>query len=646
MKKEGLKRKLAAILSADVEGYSRLIGEDEVGTIQTLAEYKEAMTSFIKQHSGRVVDAPGDNLLAEFASAVDAVQCAVKIQWELAERNGNLPEDRKMYFRIGVNVGDVIDKDGLIYGDGVNIAARVEGLAEPGGICISGRAYDQVENKLDLSYEFLGEQKVKNITRPVRIYRVLSYPGAPAHRVVQAKEAVGRKWRKLVLALVAVIVVGAVAIAGWQFYQRQANRVKVASVEKMAFSLPDKPSIAVLPFDNLSDDSKQEYFCDGITEDLITDLSKISGMLVIARNSTFAYKGKAIGVKQVAEELGVRYVLEGSVRKAKNQVRITAQLIDALTGHHIWADRYDGNLKDVFGLQDKVTRSIVTALAVQLTAGDEERVTRRGTDNTQAYDAFLRGWEHYRRQTPDDFRNAISYFQKAIDLDPQYTRAYAALAATYWETWKRFWHERIGLSLIYHRNETRFRAEKFLAKAMQDPTPLAHQVASARFLHLQQHEDAITEAQRAIARDPNDADSYVALAGALSLAGRANEALGWVERAMRLNPHYPSYYLYQLGLVYFGMEQFYKAANSLEQATALNPDDRWSYRLLLATYGLLGRGEDATKALKAIKERDKRGLMNNFDPLTIRASAFWLPFKKPADAERLAQGLRNAGIPD
>ena len=383
-----------------------------------------------------------------------------------------------------------------------------------------------------------------------------------------------------------------------------------------------------------------------MTEDLITDLSKISGMLVIARNSTFAYKGKPVQIKQVAEELGVRYVLEGSVRKVENKVRITAQLIDAITGHHIWADRYDGNLKDVFGLQDKVTRSIVTVLAVQLTAGDEERVARKGTDNAQAYDAFLRGWKHYLRQTPDDFRKAISYFKTAVDLDPQYTRAYAALAATYWEAWKRFWRERIGLSPKHHRHEARFRAEQFLAKAMQDPTPLAHQVASARFLHLQQHEEAIAEAQRAIALDPNDADSYVALAGALSLAGRADEALGWVERAMRLNPHYPSYYLYQLGLARFGMEQFDKAAISLEKVTALNPDDRWSYRLLLATYGLLGRSEEASKALQAIKARDKRGLLNTLDPLTIRASAFWLPFKEPEDAERLAQGLRYAGIPD
>jgi TolB-like protein/class 3 adenylate cyclase/Flp pilus assembly protein TadD len=644
MATQDFKRKLAAILHADVKGYSRLMGEDEEATVSTLTAYREVMGVLIKKHRGRVVHGSGDSLLAEFISVVDAVQCAVEIQKELKTRNAELSEDRKVEFRIGINLGDVIDKDDDLHGDGVNIAARVEALAEEGGICITRSAYDQVKNKLPLGYEYLGEHSVKNIAEPVRVYRVLIEPEYAGELIGEETPRIRKQPRTVITASVILAIVACV-LAYWNFDLRRPS-IEPASIEKMAFPLPDKPSIAVLPFVNMSDDPKQEYFCDGMAEDLITDLSKISGMMVIARHSTFAYKGKPTQIKQVAEELGVRYVLEGSVRKAENEVRITAQLIDAVTGHHIWADRYDGNLKDIFALQDKVTRSIVTALAVQLTVGDEQRIARKGTDNTQAYDAFLRGWEHYLRQTPDDFRQAISYFEKAVGLDPQYARAYAALAATYWETWKRLWHKKIGLDLTAHWHEPRFRAEQFLAKAMQDPTPLAHQVTSAKLLHLQQHEEAIAEAQRAIALDPNDADSYVALAGALSLAGRADEALGWVERAMRLNPHYPSYYLYQLGLARFGMEQFDKAAISLEKATALNPDDRWSYRLLLATYGLLGRSDDATRAMQAIKEKDKRGWQNSFDPLTIRASVFWLPFKEPADAERLAQGLRDAGIPD
>ena len=634
-------RKLSAIFSADVKGYSRLMGDDDELTVTTITAYRQIIADLILNHRGRVVDTPGDNILAEFSSALDAVNSAIDIQLKLEVENGKLPRNRRMDFRIGINLGDILHKDDRIYGDGVNVAARIESLAEPGGICISRGVYDQVQKRVSQGFEYLGEHAVKNIDEPVRIYRVLLSPGA-AGRIVSRPKATSTKRiiPSIVGMFIAVVVCAAIV---WTFYLRPPAPDPTSN-ENNAAPLPDKPSIVVLPFDNLSDDSSQQYFCDGMTEDLITDLSKISGMLVIARHSSFAYKGKTIKIKQVAEELGVRYVLEGSVRKSGNQVRISAKLIDAQTGHPRWADRYDGDLKDVFGLQDKVTRNIVTVLAVQLNASDEARFARRGTDNELAYDNFLKGWEHYLRQTPDDFRKAILYFKTSVELDPQYTRPQAALAATYWETWKRFWHERIGLGRIIH--EPRFLAEKFLVEAMRNPTPLAHQVASERFLHKQQHEKAISEAQSAIALDPNDADSYVALAGALSLAGRADEALGWIERAMRSNPHYPSYYLYQLGLARFSLEQLDKAALVLEQAVALNPDDRWSYRLLLSTYGLLGRRQEAEEALEAIEERDQRGWLNFFDPITIRSSTFWLPFKENRDAVRFTQGLRNAGIPD
>jgi TolB-like protein/class 3 adenylate cyclase/Flp pilus assembly protein TadD len=642
MTTQEVKRKLTAILSADVKGYSRLMGEDEKGTVRILNAYKEVMTELIQHRHGRVVDAPGDNVLAEFASVVDAVECAVEIQKELKTRNAELPENRKMEFRIGVNLGDVIEDGEQILGDGVNIAARLESLSGAGGICISGTAFDQVRNKLELGYDYLGEQSVKNIALPIRVYKVLMEPEA-AGKVIGEKKAKSRQWQRATIGLVVAVIVVVAAVAIWRLYFRTPPPLDIASKEKMAYPLPDKPSIAVLPFVNIGGDPEQAYFADGMTEDLITDLSKVAGLFVIARNSTFVYKGKATDIREVAKTLGVRYVLEGSVRRSGAEVRVNAQLIDATTGGHVWADRYDGDLKNIFAFQDKVTRNVVAALAVELTKDDRERVARRGTGNAQAYDVFLKGWQHYLRQTPEDFRTAILQFKKAAELDPKYGRAYAALAATYWEASTRFWDLALGFSRTH---SARFQAEQFLAKAMRDPTPLAHQVASAMLLHTQQHDEAIAEAKRAIASDPNDADGYVALANALSFMGRASEALEQVERAIRLNPHYPPYYLYQLGLARFGMKRLDEAATSLERALTLNRDDYWSQRLLLATYGLLGRRADAAKLLETIKGNEKSGWLAVLDPLTIRASTYWYPFAERADVERFAEGLRKAGVPE
>jgi adenylate cyclase len=383
MAAEGFKRKLAAILSADVEGYSRLMDDDEEATVRTLTTYRNAINHLVQQYRGRIVDTPGDNILAEFASVVDAVNCAVEIQRELAERNAELPYNRKMIFRIGVNLGDVIEEEGRIYGDGVNIAARVEAMAEAGGICVSGRAYDQVENKLGLEYEDLGEHQVKNIARPIRVFRVLSFPGAAAHRVVHAKKILEKKWRKIALLLAVTAALAVVLIGIWHYYSHRPY-FEPASVEKMAFPLPDKPSIAVLPFVNLSGDPEQEYFTDGLTEEIITALSKVKNMFVIARNSTYTYKGKPVKVQQVSEELGVKYVLEGSVRKSENKVRISTQLIDALSGRHLWGERYDRDLKDIFVIQDEITKNIITTLQVELTMGEEVRLWAKGTENLDA----------------------------------------------------------------------------------------------------------------------------------------------------------------------------------------------------------------------------------------------------------------------
>ncbi len=408
MADEGFKRKLTAILSADAVEYSRMMRDDEDATIRTLTNYRSAMSNLIQKFRGHVVDTTGDNLLAEFTSVVDAVNCAIEIQRELAERNAELPEDRKMNFRIGVNLGDVVEEEGRIYGDGVNIAARMESLAVTGGICISGSVYDSVESRLGLEYDFLGEQEVKNIDKPIRAYRVLSFPGAAAHRVVQAKDAVGKKWRKLAMSAAALVVAVAGAII-WISYLRPAS-VDKASVGKMAYPLPDKPSIAVLPFVNMSGDSEQEYFSDGFTEDLITTLSKIPDLFIISRQSTFTYKGKPVKVNKVAEDLGVRYVLEGSIQKSGDKVRVTAQLIVAVKGHHLWSDRYDRKLKDLFELKEDIILKVANELLVGLVTGEFVRQIVSYTDdpkpwqtnNLEAWETFWVAAKFGRRYTKED----------------------------------------------------------------------------------------------------------------------------------------------------------------------------------------------------------------------------------------------------
>ncbi|MBW2305999.1 MAG: adenylate/guanylate cyclase domain-containing protein [Deltaproteobacteria bacterium] len=378
MTTQAVKRKLIAILSADVKGYSRLMGEDEVATVRTLTVYREMMAKLIRQHQGRVVDSPGDNLLAAFASVMDAVECAVDIQRGLKARNAELPENIKMEFRIGINLGDVIEEGDQIYGDGVNIAARIESLAEAGGICISGTSYDQIENKLSLGYEYLGEHALKNIANPIRVYRVQMEPGAEASGVSREKRSEPIQWRCATLVMVAVLVLGTEAAALWNYYLRPSpHPVKIASDEKLGFPLLEKPSIAVLPFENMSGDPKQEYLADGITENIITVLSKISEIFVIARNSVFTYKKRPVKVQQVSKDLGVRYVLEGSVQKVGNRVRITVQLIDAATGHHLWAEQYDQYMKGLFSLQDEITQKIVVALQVKLKEGEEALVSHK-----------------------------------------------------------------------------------------------------------------------------------------------------------------------------------------------------------------------------------------------------------------------------
>ncbi len=432
-------RKLAAILAADVAGYSRLMQDDDRATVAMLDDCREAFRRQIEAHQGRVVDMAGDSILAVFETATGAVQSALDIQKELGERNDPIPEIRRMRFRIGVNVGEVISKtDGTIYGDGVNIAARLQSVGKPGGVCISGNVHEQVNNRLKAGFEFAGEQQVKNIAEPVRTYRLDQRPGTKPP--VQSGNAPSSNAARKIAVVAAIVVAVGVASAWWYSQRPPASpATKISSTTGASLVLPDKPSIAVLPFVNMSGDKEQEYFSDGMTEDVITSLSKLSGLFVIARNSVFTYKGRAVKPEQVSKELGVRYVLEGSVRKAENRVRITAQLIDATTGYHLWAENYDGELKEIFALQDAITRKIVSALAPKLTAGTKPGSKRQETNSIEAYDLVLRGVAFFYGYRKDSNAMARQMFERAIVLDASYARAYVWLSWTHFLDWEWQW---------------------------------------------------------------------------------------------------------------------------------------------------------------------------------------------------------------
>ncbi len=623
-------RKLTAILSADVKGYSRLMGDDEQSTIRTLNAYLGIMTALIQQHRGRVVDATGDNLLAEFSSVVKAVECAVEIQKELKGHNAGLPENRKMEFRIGVNLGDVIQEGERIYGDGVNIAARLESLADGGGVCISGSTYEHIESTLALGYEYLGEQSVKNIKKPVRAYRVLMEPeeaGSVVYR--RRKDDPGHK-RRATLTLAVVLLVATAAVGIWNFFLRPSPQPEQVPSDKIqALELPDKPSIAVLPFTNMSEDPEQEYFSDGITEDLITDLSKISGLFVIARNSVFIYKGKAVKIAEVGRELGVRYVLEGSVRKADDRVRITAQLVDATTEGHLWAERYDRDLKDIFALQDEVAQKIVAALAVKLTEDEQKRLVRKYTDNMEAYDSLLQGLEYKNRYTKEANVQARQLYERAIDLDPEFALAYGLLGLTHFHEWS------LGWSQDPQSLEQAFELAQ-RAIALDDSLPEAHAILGEIYLWKKQHEQAIAELEKAIALNPNDADGIVRLGNILNWAGRPEEAIGLVKKAMRLNPMYPVWYLWNLGHAYFLTGRYEEAIETLKRVLDRNPDFLPARVYLTASYIELGRHEEAqAQAAEAMK----LGSQTSTEAWRQR-----LPYKDQAVLDRLFDGLRKAGV--
>ena len=631
MADESYRRKLTAILSADVAGYSRLMGDDEVATVSTLKSYREIITEKVQSFNGRVVDSPGDNILSEFRSIVDAVKGAVAIQEGLRAENDRLPENRKMNFRIGVNLGDVIQDGDRIYGDGVNIAARIEGLADPGGVAISGTAFDNIRNKLDYGFQFSGEHAVKNIANRVRVYKVL-IDHEFAGKVIGEKRFLGRISRKVAITAILALVIITGGLISYYIYLYQSGRIEPASVEKMAFPLPAKPSIAVLPFVNMSGDSEHEFFSDGITENIITALSKIPKLFVIARNTTFTYKDRAVKVQKVAEDLGVRYVLEGSVQKSDEKVRITAQLIDAITGHHLWSERYDRNLKDIFVLQDEITKKILTALEVNLGEGDQAIMMAKGTRNLEAYLKVLQATHYRRLGNVEDNIKARRLANEAIALDLNYAMAYSTLSRTHVMD--------VLLRSTKSQRKSLETAVDLAKKALllDDSLADAYDILGSTLVWQKKYEEGLAQLKRALELEPNSADISAHVGLALWHSDRPQEAIHSLKKAIRLNPSPPGWYLYVLAMIYNSIEKYDEAIVWGEKAVRLNPKDLIGHVVLCATFSSAGRMEDARREASEVLRINPKYSVSQAESTS--------PQKNPVAKRRFYDALRNAGLPE
>ena len=590
MSEEGVERRLTTILAADVVGYSRLMAADEAGTLASLkALRRELFEPKTAEYHGRVVKLMGDGTLMEFGSVVDAVTFAVDVQRAVALRNIEVPEDQRITYRIGINIGDIIVEGDDIYGDGVNVAARLEGLAEPGGICVARTVFNHVKGKVEVGFEDLGEQQVKNISEPIRVYRIAVASERPA------TEPAGR--------------------------------------DSHAPPPPEKPSIVVLPFTNMSGDPEQEYFSDGLTEDIITALAAWRSFPVIARNSAFVYKGRAVNAKLVGRELGARYILEGSVRKTGNRVRITAQLIDASTGHHIWAERLDRDLEDVFQLQDELTLRIATTVEPQLRQVEHKRLISKTTNDLNAWDCYLRGMSYLRQMTKEGNVSARRMFERAVELDPTYGEAFAALAHSHLRD--------ILLECTESREDSL--AEAFAASrravALGEASAYAHSILSQAYLWRNEHRLAVAEAERAVELNPYDAELLGSLGNRLDLAGNGEAGITKMEEAQRLYPQNPEKHLQMafLARAYLNARQYERSVEVAQKAVDRQPDSPHAHYILAMGLGHLGRCDEARAALGAC-ERLHPGFANK--------RADWQPYPEPAKNKHLRDGLRKAGLPN
>ena len=625
-------RKLRAILSADVKGYSLLMADDEAHTIETLKKYRVIMSELIQQHTGRVVDNPGDNLLAEFGSAVDAVDCAMQIQNQLKKENARFVEEKRLQFRIGVNIGDVVHDGDRIYGDGVNLAARIEGLSDAGGVCISRNAYDHIKNKLKLSYEYIGEHAVKNIKDPVRVYKVLMHPQDAGKRIGGKKKRSKLKWFLSATAIFAILTIGILGGLYWKYlYLPEPENIDPEN--KMTFELPKGPSIAVLPLDNMTGDPEQEFMCDGITENIISSLSYLPNLFVIARNSTFAYKGKSITAQQVGRELGAQYLLEGSIQKSIDQIRITVQLIETSTGHHKLSEIYDRKLGDIFKLQDEIALKIMKATETKLTGGKQLRTRFEGIDDLQVVIKILKALEYFYWFSIEGNNLSRKELFDIIDLNPNISFVYTLLAATYMMD--------LGFGACKSNIICFGQATDATRKAisLDENNSDAHLCAGGLFAMKKDLENGIASLKHSIRLNPNNADAYAYLGWVLAMSDQPSEGIKYIKKAFLLNPSPPSFYLFHLGICYRMLKQYDDAITAFKKSIQIQPDNLLAHIGLIFTYYLSGQEDKAYKlGLEVLK------LNPNFSvEKYVKAS----PFSSSEDKYVLfAKALRKAGLPD
>lgn len=634
-----MNRRLAAILFYDVVGFSRAIEKSESATIEVLKEnYKKIIKPLARHHNGRAIKAMGDGGLLEFSSAVDAVLFSISMQYAVEKSNLNNPTNRKLAYRIGINIGDVIVDGEDLIGEGVNIASRLEGQAQPGGICVHSSVRDQVLNKVDIDFQDLGELSLKNIEKPARSFSVLLNqktemlsvaPGFPTETSSKPAKTLER------FSLGATVFV--LSLAALLLWQPWGPTHTPASVDRMAYPLPDKPSLAVLPFTDMSEEKEQDYFADGMTDDLITDLSRVSGLFIVARNSTFAYKEQSVSIARVAEDLGVRYILEGSIRRAGDQVRVNAQLIDATTGGHVWAERFDGQATDVFAIQDEFVRKIARALAVNLTKEEKSEIAKGQTSNIAARQLFQEGWESYLGYSATENAKAVESFKQALSLDPEYGRAHAALSLAYLRGCKQRWNEELGMSV----DEANEMAQRSLAETASRPSSLANVAASRINLYNERYEKARTEASRAIAKDPNDPEGYVALAWAMITMNQPDTGLELLDRAVRQNPTYPNYYVLAIAMAHYTLGEMESAGTILSEALERDPNAHELAAVAAAVFSQLGRHTEAHFAMKK--------WMPDASPQQLRSAPFsyhfpysWL--NRPEIVANIVDGLHMAAL--